>query len=136
MALQLERHPGVRATFNLVPSLLDQLEAVAAGAHDTLFALLARPVDALGPAERVLVVARCTQAPRHAFERWPRFQALSLRATRALAGGPQLTDDEVLALECWFLLAWIDPTLLDEPEARQALARGGEFERGDRDALL
>ncbi len=136
MALHLERHPGVRVTFNLVPSLLDQLDEAAAGAHDTLFALLAKPVEALNEAERAVVVSRCTQAPRHAFDRWPRYQALSLRATRALGGGPELTPEELLALQCWFLLAWVDPLLLDEPEARQALSRDGQFEPHDRAALL
>jgi len=32
MAERLERHPGVRATINVVPSLLDQLDVLARGA--------------------------------------------------------------------------------------------------------
>ena len=136
MALHLERHPAVRAGFNFVPSLLDQLDDTAAGGRDVLFELLSRAPASLSGGERATVIGRCLQVPRHALERWPRFQALSLRAARARAGGPELTDAELLALECWFLLAWIDPTLLEEPEARDALARGGEFELQHRDALL
>lgn len=136
MALHLERHPGVRAAFNFVPSLLDQLDEAAGGARDTLFALLARPIGSLTAAERAWLAARTLVAPRHALERWPRYRALSARAAKALQGGPELTDDELLALTCWFQLAWIDPTLLGEPEARAALAAGGEFGPVHRDALL
>ncbi len=67
MAHRLERHPGVRATFNFVPTLLDQIEAIASGEPDRLFALLARPVPSLTAAERAEVIARATVAPRHAF---------------------------------------------------------------------
>ncbi len=76
MALHLERHPGVRATFNFVPSLLDQLDDVAAGAPEALAGLMARPPESLTAAEQAEMVSRCSQAPRHAFERWPSYRAL------------------------------------------------------------
>src|SRR5207245_2206639 len=79
MALHLERHPMVRATFNFVPSLLDQLEDAAGGAPEALFDLLARPVESLSAEEQAEVAARCASAPRHAFERWPRYQELCRR---------------------------------------------------------
>jgi alpha-amylase/alpha-mannosidase (GH57 family) len=133
MALHLERHPTVRATFNLVPSLLDQLEDVVADRPDALFDLLKRPVATLTPPERAEVVRRGRMVPPHARDRWPGF--------RRLLGTPagdaaQWTDARVLALECWFLLAWIDPTLLDEPEAVAAAGAAGRFETRHRDQLL
>ncbi|MBI5709361.1 MAG: glycoside hydrolase [Candidatus Eisenbacteria bacterium] len=137
MALHLERHPGVHATFNFVPSLLDQLDAAAAGAPDALFDLLARPVDSLTAEEREQVTARCAVAPRHAFDRWPRYRALTLRIARSRGAGINgPTSDEVLAVECWFLLAWLDPMLFGEPEAERALATGGDFLEEHRDGLL
>src|SRR5262249_17969649 len=63
MALRLAAHPGLRATFNFVPSLLDQIEEIGAGAKDALFDALARPVGELSPAERAEVARRCAQAP-------------------------------------------------------------------------
>src|SRR2546425_4847349 len=47
MALRLGRHPGIRATFNFVPSLLDQIEAAGSGFPDSLFDLLRRPIAEL-----------------------------------------------------------------------------------------
>ncbi|MBI1797928.1 MAG: glycoside hydrolase [Candidatus Eisenbacteria bacterium] len=117
MAWHVARHPGLRVTFNLVPSLIDQLEAVAAGAPDRLFDLIARPVASLAADERATIARRCAQAPPHAFDRWPSYRRLRDRAAK---GAP--TDAELRALEVWFLLAWIDPVWLNRPEGVVALA--------------
>jgi alpha-amylase/alpha-mannosidase (GH57 family) len=133
MAWHVERHPGLRVTFNLVPSLIDQLAAIAAGAPDALFDLLARPIAALAPDERATVARRCVQAPPHAFVRWPEYAR-----ARELASAGEPSDAQLLALEIWFLLAWLDPVWLDEPEAAAALAGtdGIGWTAEHRDALL
>lgn len=138
MARILERHPGIRVTFNLVPSLVDQLEAIAAGAPDRLFEILARPPETLAADERAEVIRRCLQAPPHAFQRWPGY-----RAVRAAVADPEAADDRtVLALEIWFLLAWLDPMFLESPESSRLLRAAGTdggappWTIADRDALL
>src|SRR5262249_56407917 len=77
-------------------------------------------------------------APRHAVDRWPRYAALVRRGerSRGAAHGAPLSERELLALETWFLLAWLDPTLHGEPEAAAALAGEGEFAVRHRDDLL
>ncbi|HYM80761.1 MAG TPA: glycoside hydrolase family 57 protein [Candidatus Limnocylindria bacterium] len=135
MALHLERHPSVRATFNFVPSLLDQLEGAAAGESDELFELLARPVAKLEPAEHVEVCRRAAIAPSHAFERWPRYRTLAGRARRATPDA-RLSDTDLLQLEVWFLISWIDPLFHDQPEAARVLAQVGAFTVENRDSLL
>jgi len=142
MALHLKRHPGVRATFNFVPSLLDQLDDFAGGGPETLFELLARPVEELIGAERIELLSRCLLGPSHAFERMPEYRRLVERVRRSLAGGggETLGEDDVLKLEIGFLLAWIDPTLLDEPEAAAAGANDSSTTATDlvarRDGLI
>jgi alpha-amylase/alpha-mannosidase (GH57 family) len=146
MALRLERHPALEATFNFVPSLLDQLDDAAAGRPDVLFDRLARAPESLAAADRAFVVARCSVAPRHAFDRWPAYRALvnRLQAAGSLvppeAGGrdaaPGAPTADLLALECWFLLAWIDPMFFAEPEAGAALAAAPGFTLAARDGLL
>ncbi len=135
MARHLERHPSVRATFNFVPSLLDQLDDAVAGRPDALFERLARPPAALSPEERAEVIRRCRMVPPHARARWPQLKRL-LETPARIADRVAWSDARVLALECWFLLAWLDPTLFDEPEAAAALAVEGRFETRHRDALL
>lgn len=138
MALHLERHPGIRATFNFVPSLLDQLDDAASGGRDELFDLLARAPGPFTPEECRMLVWRCAMVPPHALERWPTLRRTLDDARRAAAagGGPPAEDLRWLRLATGFLLAWIDPMLLDEPEARDALAAGERIEPRHRDALL
>jgi len=138
MALRLARHTRVKSTFNFVPSLLDQIDEAAAGAPDLLFDALARPVASLTPADRDELLRRCVQAPRHAIERWPAYRALIERTRRGGRGGARtaLTDRELVRLECYFLLAWVDPLLFDEPEAAAAIAAAPDFAEAHRDALL
>jgi alpha-amylase/alpha-mannosidase (GH57 family) len=142
MARHLERHPGVRATFNLVPALVDQLEGAAAGDPDELFDLLARPLDSLTPEERVVVAWRCRQFPGRAVETWPAARAARDRAaprgdSSGGAGAPGgLGDRVLLELEIWFLLAWVDPMFRDEPEAVRALADHPAWSEAHRDDLL
>jgi alpha-amylase/alpha-mannosidase (GH57 family) len=153
MARHLERHPGVRATFNFVPSLIDQIEGVAAGESDELFERLARPLAGLAPEERRLVAWRCGQAPAHATERWPAYRALRDRAALgptgavvavgspgpvALGGdrGEPHGDRDLLALEIWFLLAWVDPMFHDAPEVARALADRERWSERHRDDLI
>ncbi|HEY6867541.1 MAG TPA: glycoside hydrolase family 57 protein, partial [Candidatus Eisenbacteria bacterium] len=134
MARRLERHPRLRATFNFVPALLDQLEGAAGGAPDRLFDLLARPVESLSADERAEVVARCSIAPRHALERWPPYRSLAQRLARPRRG--ETVAAELVALEVWFLLAWIDPMFYAEPEAAAALGAAGAVTAHHRDELL
>jgi alpha-amylase/alpha-mannosidase (GH57 family) len=148
MARHLERHPGIRATFNFVPSLLDQLDAVVAGEPDELFDLLGRPVASLAPDARRTIARRSAQAPPHALERWPAYRVLRDKASRSPTAshgdargtgpgpGPALDEPELLALEIWFLLAWLDPMFHEAPEAARALADHGRWTESHRDDLL
>ncbi len=134
MALRLERHAGLKATFNFVPSLLEQLDHARNGGGDLLFDLLARPPKALGAGERAELQARMRTAPRWAFARWPGYEALC----RRLRAPAVATDAELMRLSVYFLLAWLDPLLLSEPAAAAAEAAVTERRAGlsDRDALL
>ncbi len=137
MALRLGRHPRVKATFNFVPSLLDQLEEAAAGVPDALFPLLRRSFASLDPEQRDEVLLRCASAPRWALDRWPRYRALTEKAGRARGDGPResISEAEAIALETWFLLAWLDPMFHGEPAAVAALERQNDPGTAERDAL-
>jgi alpha-amylase/alpha-mannosidase (GH57 family) len=132
MARRLARFPDVRVTFNLVPSLVDQIEAAARGAPDELFDLLARDPETLSAEERTFAAARCLQVPPHALSRWPAMRLCHEASRRA----GRLEPGALLALEVWFLLAWLDPFFHAEPEARAAIEADGSFTHAHREALL
>src|SRR5512137_2586335 len=60
IAEHLARHPGIRATINVVPSLVDQIRAAAdgAGPHDPFLALAERRASSLSADERRFVVSQ------------------------------------------------------------------------------
>ena len=69
MVAMLEEFPDVRATFNLVPSLLVQLEAFAADrAHDRYLELGLKPAHALMPEDVRFILHHFFHAQRHALE--------------------------------------------------------------------
>lgn len=134
MALHLERHSRIKATFNFAPSLLAQMDDAIAGGPDALFDLLAREPASLTPGERLELQLRARMSPRWARERWPQYRVLCER----LRAPAVATEPELLRMCCFFLLAWLDPLLLEEPEGAEAerLALAGETGRRERDALL
>ncbi|HEY3216083.1 MAG TPA: glycoside hydrolase family 57 protein [Candidatus Eisenbacteria bacterium] len=139
MARHAGRHPSVRLAFNFVPVLLDQLEGATHGEPDVLFDRIRRPVDSWSGAEGIALARELCRAPRHALERQPTYRRLVERIQRRAAGrgaeaGP--SAEELIDLEVGFLLAWLDPTLQDAPEAARLLERGGFFTLADRDDLL
>ena len=134
MARRLERHPGVRAVCNFTPILVDQIEEATRGGADRLFGLLAQPVAALSAAQRAEVAGRASQVPPWALERWPLLASLARRVARGRAA--TLEDGELIALQCHFLLAWLDPLFHAEAEAKAALGAHGALTESHRDALL
>ncbi len=62
----LREHPTIRQTFNLVPSLVEQLEDYASGrAVDVYWEHTLKPAADLSPAERAFVVDRMCERPDH-----------------------------------------------------------------------
>ena len=131
MARRVAGRPRLAVTFNFTPVLVDQLEAATRGEGDELFALLARRPAELKPEQRRELASRCVQIPRRTMERWPDLAKLAARARQPDA----LSDADLVALECWFLLAWLDPMWHGEPAARRAMS-GTRLELSHRDDLL
>src|SRR3954465_14091084 len=89
MVALLREFPEVRITFNLVPSLLVQLEAFAADrARDRFLELSLKPADDLQPAEIDFVLDHFFHAQRHRMiDVYPRYAELLARR-----GGSLPTD--------------------------------------------
>src|SRR5512139_2055989 len=117
MAWHLEQHPRMRATINLVPVLLDQLEDYGrqfdgAPLRDPLLKLLIHPEpDSMTPAERTLVLNSCFRS-NHArmIEPFPAYRFLRQLFSQAeQCGQPGLAylSGQFLAdLLTWYHLAW------------------------------
>ena len=79
MVKLLDEFPNVHQTFNLVPSLITQIQDYVAGtAHDPFLAVAAKPARDLSPYERRFALQYLFQAnPVHLIGRYPRYRELS-----------------------------------------------------------
>jgi alpha-amylase/alpha-mannosidase (GH57 family) len=144
MVALLEEFPKVRATFNLVPSLLVQLEAFAAGqAHDRYLETGLKPADALAPEERAFIVENFFSAqPQRMIEPYRRYaELLALRGDLSSPGAvdaavKRFSTDDLRDLQVWQKLSWVDPYYLSgDARIKGLLEKGRDFSEDDK-ALL
>jgi alpha-amylase/alpha-mannosidase (GH57 family) len=134
MVALLREFPGIRVTFNLVPSLVAQVEAFAADrARDRHLALGLKPAAELTPDEARWMAANGFHAPYDTMiGPYPRYA--ELHAAR-LAGRP-FGDGELRDLQVWHKLAWMDPDLLVSDPRLVALAgQDRDFSEADKAQL-
>ncbi len=132
----LEEFPKVRQTFNLVPSMMAQVEEYASGAAvDPFLQAALKPAENLTATERAFLL-------RHSFYsdsqrmiyRYPRYgelfdawQAQKSSGAPSLFGVPEYRD-----LQMWSQLAWFDEEFqVNDPEVREWVTRGRNFTLAD-----
>src|SRR5579859_4270066 len=78
MVKLLDEFPQVHQNFNLVPSLIAQLEDYVAGtARDAWYDVVRKPAGALSPAEKTFAITYLFQANQtHQIARYPRYLEL------------------------------------------------------------
>jgi len=124
MPALLDAYPDVRATFNLVPSLLAQIEDYGKNDSVDLFLNLSRREPGeLSDEEREFILRWMRESPRALrVQQSPRYLELASRPIDA-----QFTTADLRDLQVWFNLAWCDPVWV-ESDTRLA-----ELKRKDRD---
>jgi len=134
MVALLEEFPGVRATVNLVPSLVVQVQAFADDrARDRHLALGLKPALDLTADEARWLVANGFHAPYgRMIGPYPRYA--QLHAAR-LAHEPFSADD-LRDLQVWHKLVWIDPDwLARDQRLQQLIAKDRGFTEDDKAVL-
>jgi alpha-amylase/alpha-mannosidase (GH57 family) len=138
----LEGFPKIRQTFNLVPSLLAQVEEYASGkAADPFFRVATRPAADLSLDERVFLLKYSYYAneqrligryPRYAqlFDRWRRLEHAPQRAAQ------EFTEEMIRDLQVLSQLAWFDEEYLArDPVVARLAQKGKNFSGKDQAAL-
>jgi alpha-amylase/alpha-mannosidase (GH57 family) len=141
MVKLLDEFPGVHQNFNLVPSLLTQIEDYVAGtAKDSWRDLIAKPASDLTREEKVFALTYLFQANHsHQVARYARYaELLAQRAAHSSAAAAvdsfeprDFTDLQVLSQ-----LAWFDEFFLQEPDVAELIRKGRDFVASDQTALL
>jgi alpha-amylase/alpha-mannosidase (GH57 family) len=141
MVALLKEFPGIRVTFNLVPSLLVQVEAFARDdARDRHLEIGLKPADRLSDDERVFCVEQFFHAHRpRMIDPFPRYAELFARrgtngsglSARAQAG--QFSVDDLRDLQVWHKLVWIDAEYFaNDPRIRGLVEKGRGFSEEDK----
>jgi alpha-amylase/alpha-mannosidase (GH57 family) len=128
----LGEFPNIRQTFNLVPSMLAQIEEYAAGtASDPFFDCAAAPAENLSRSQRTFVLRYFFQANEgRMIHRYPRYR--ELYESDANVSVQDLRDLQVLSQ-----LVWFDEDLFGRDDELQELARKGrDYTRADQETIV
>ena len=133
--------PGARVTFNLAPTLLEQLADYQAGrAKDLWLETLRMNPEEMTDGERIFAVHSffSVHNDRHIQPHGRYRELVRLRgddSNQAAAKRFQIQD--LRDLQVWFLLAWSGHYLRRESNTvRELLRKGASFSEGDKQALL
>ncbi|MBU8934087.1 MAG: glycoside hydrolase [candidate division Zixibacteria bacterium] len=140
MPLLAARHENVHTTFNLVPSLLDQLQIYLDGGSDDHLDLSRLRADFLSEDQRRDILATFFSAhPPQMIEPYDRYRELYRKKCSCPEDSvlPALfSSEEMRDLQVWSNLAWIDPMFFDDEPIRSLLQKGRHYSEEDKQALL
>ncbi len=142
MVKLLEEFPGVHQTFNLVPSLIAQMEDYVAGsARDPFLAVASKPAQELSPDERRFALDYLFQAnATHMIGRYPRYRELS-EMFRGAGGDSQralrlFRPEDITDLQVLSQLAWFDEFFLQQPDLADLVRKGRGFSLSDQELVI
>jgi alpha-amylase/alpha-mannosidase (GH57 family) len=142
MAQLLEEVPQMRATVNLVPSLVTQIEAYLEGAEDVALRLTRKPAADLTESEQEYLLDHFFSAHREILiHPFPRYRELVLRRQFGRHSAAEVRrhfqERDLRDLQVWFNLAWMGPLHLEkEPEIAALVRKGAGFSEEDKVAIL
>lgn len=135
MAHILEEFPAIRQTFNLVPSMMQQVAEYAAGeAVDPFLQAALKPAETLTGEDKAFLLRHSFYSdPQRMIYRYPRYGELfdashgQKSGARSLFGPQEFRD-----LQMWSQLAWFDEDIqANDPEVRAWIQRGRNFTIAD-----
>jgi len=137
MAEVLAQYPRVKATFNFVPCLVEQiLEYAHGGAVDRPLAL-SRQETWTDDDKAYLLSFFFSANWERVVRRYPRYSQLLELRHQARGDHRLLSQDFYRDLVAWFNLVWLDHVALEnDPELRALVEKGRDFTRQDINLIL
>ena len=133
MVKLLDEFPKVHQTFNLVPSLIHQIEEYVSGeANDPFLQVASRPAKDLTLEERRFALQYLFQAhPANVIGRYPRFREL-YEKFRSAGSSPEQAEryflpQEFTDLQVLSQIAWFDEFFLEEKDIAALIRKGRGF---------
>lgn len=137
--------PDIHQTFNLVPSLIKQIQDyVENNAGDDFLALSLKPADELTPENKVFLLRNFFMANWHTMIRpYPGYWRLLERRGQSVSPGDlrnamrYFTTQDYRDLQVWFNLTWFDPLFKqNDPFLKDMVRKGCGFSEEEKQAVL
>jgi alpha-amylase/alpha-mannosidase (GH57 family) len=133
----LAEFPAVHQTFNLVPSMVEQIQEYASGAAaDPFLRRALAPAESLSQPERDWILQYFFQISDRLLYRYPRyghlFNAWQASERDAVRARPLFGDQEIRDLQVLSQLSWFDEEFLaNDPEVRALASKGSYYSLED-----
>ena len=141
MVAVLRDFPSVHVTFNLVPSLIAQIEDYASGqAREESYDFAFKPAEQLTSAEREAFAISAFMVNReNLLDRYPRFRELLNRShlTKGSApGARRFSNEDIRDLQVLSQIAWFDEIYLaGDVEVQYLMSKGRSFSEADKSLI-
>jgi len=142
MVKLLDEFPRVHQTFNLVPSLVLQIQDYVSGnAQDPFLQVASRPARDLTPEERRFALQYLFQAhPVNVVGRYPRYREL-LEKFRSAGSSPEKAEKYFLPqdftdLQVLSQIGWFDEFFLEEKDIAELIRKGRNFSLEDQRLVI
>ncbi len=143
MAELIARYPGMKATINITPSLIEQLDDFTEnGAKDIYWVLAEKPAASLSDSDKRFILQRFFDVNwDHIIARFPRYKELLNKRGGTDAASidkalTNFTEEDWRDLQVWFNLAWVDPGYLALPPFKALVDKGRNFAEEDKKPLF
>jgi len=142
MVKLLDEFPKVHQNFNLVPSLMVQIQDYVDGtAQDPFLRVASKPAKELSPEERRFALQYLFQAnPQNVIGRYPRYRQLYDRF-REHGDHPEraeryFQDQDFTDLQVLSQVAWFDEFFLEEKDVAALVAKGQQYSLDDQTFVI
>ncbi|MFA5093344.1 MAG: glycoside hydrolase family 57 protein [Candidatus Omnitrophota bacterium] len=135
MVQKLEQFPKIKQTFNVVPSLFEQIEDYNQGTlKDKYFELTKKPAAELTNSDKEFILQNFFSINKeNVISTFPRYYQLVTKKQHNL----EFSTQDYLDLQLCFNLAWIDPTFRQSiPELKKILLKERFFSEEDKQIVL
>jgi alpha-amylase/alpha-mannosidase (GH57 family) len=141
MVLILEDYPEIRQTFNIVPSLVDQLNDYAYNeAHDQHSILMIKPEEEFTNDDKIFILERFFDANYQNMIAKNAYYHSLYQRNKTLSAGSNIdnfSSQEYADIIMWFNLVWFDPRWISEiPELKSFVKQEKNFSLEQRKQLL
>lgn len=134
LALLLDEFPGLKQTFNIVPSLLLQLnQYISEGVVDRVQALSLKSPDELTEEDKEEILRQFFVCNfQNMISPYPRYLELYHKAENK----EKFSEQDLLDLQVWYNLTWVGPISRGQTFFRRMFRKGAGFTRKEKETLL